>query len=136
MSRLLSVLIASLVLACGGSSGGGAPAADETKTPAQVEEQAQAMEPAALEQTVSAYESKIEELGKEVDGLKAKLADKLDEVAGELGGLLGGDGAASDKIKQEAEALQEQLSQLEGRWKDLVAKLNIYIKELESRTQG
>lgn len=133
----LIALLALAFIGCGGAGGAdNAPAADEAKTPAEVTVAVKTQETPALEKAVTAYKAEVKDLGTQVEDLKAQVAKKVEEAMGSgLDGLLGKEGASAD-LKAEAEKLKLQLADLEAHWKDLQAKLNIYVQELASRVGG
>lgn len=126
---VLSCLILATV-ACG--SGEPGPAADASKTPAQVKEAVKGQDVTVLEKAVASYKAAIDETKVEAK----KLEDEIKEAGSKaLDGLLG-DGKV-DEIKADVEAkvaeLETELKALKDKVADMVAKLKVYTEELASR---
>jgi hypothetical protein len=130
--RTLSILAASaltlsLLTACGAGSG---PAADEGKTPAQVQEQAKTADAATLESTIESYKAELTVAEADWNKLKEEV-----EAAGKgaLDDLMGKADEAGDEAQVALDDLKATLQEAEAHVEALTQNLEVYVKELASR---
>lgn len=128
---LLVALLLPLVTACSG--GGEAPAQDASKTPEQIQAEADGADKVTLEQTVAQYKAAIDAKKQEIAGLDQEIKAQVAKSTGDVVDLLSGDSSKAKTIDTDLKAMKERVQTLQSELATLQAKLAIYTEELAGR---
>jgi len=119
-----------VTVACGGSGSG--PAADDDKTPSQVQTDVKGQDTAALKAAVVSYETALGQLKTQAKKLGNEIKEASNKMASEVLGEAKADELKAN-VKAQAAELEVQLKQLRAKLEDTTAKLKAYTTELANR---